>query len=43
MFASFVKFFSTDKVEVKRPNQLPIFLLDNVFTIDKKSKKSMEK
>ena len=42
-FASFVKFFSTDKVEVKRSNQLPIFLLDYMFAIDKDSKKGIDR
>ena len=42
-FVSFIKFFSTDKVEVKRSNQLPIFLLDYKFAIDKDSKKGIDK
>ena len=42
-FVSFIKFFSQEKVEVKRSNQLPIFLLNYKFAIDKDSKKGIDK
>lgn len=43
IFSQLAKFFATDKVEVKRLNQLPINLLHKIYSIDKDSKKSPEK
>ena len=34
----FKSFFGTEKVEVKRPNQLPIFLLHNKFCLTNQDK-----
>jgi len=41
-FAKMMKFFETDKVEVRKLSHLPIVLLDNRFCIDNESKRNVE-
>ncbi len=43
MFQTVVKLWTQDKVELKKVNNFPLILLDNIFSIDKESSKPIDR